>query len=68
MIITWTYDDVDQTAGYGSIWTYSCTEPDFVQYPAVYVAVPISQQVQSAAVGSPVHRVQIPQHVIRVER
>ena len=59
MIITWTYDDVDQSTGYGAIWTYSCTEPDFVQYPAVYVSVPISQQVS---------RVQIPQHVIRVER
>ena len=59
MIITWTYDDVDQSAGYGAIWTYSCTEPDVVLHPAVYVRVPIHQQVS---------RVEIHPHVIKVER
>ena len=59
MILTWTYDDVDQSAGYGAIWTYSCAEPDVVLYPSVFLRVQLQQ---------PVMRTEVKQSIIRVER
>ena len=58
MIISWTYlEHVTSLQAFGM--TYSCTEPDVVLHPAVYVRVPIHQQVS---------RVEIHPHVIKVER